>query len=123
MPDIGFDLKQRDLPDIPGPHKTRYREGGPAAPNSQGCVRISLLVGLLWAGDGFMELIMFLIRVRIVQRGRSVSDLSIALQPDDPNGYGIPICFSHRSPFISYRYVDRRQPIPVSLTITNRNLS
>ena len=35
MPHIGFDLRQRDPPDIPGPHKTRDRKGGPASPNNR----------------------------------------------------------------------------------------
>ncbi len=32
MPHIGFDLRQRDPPGIPGPHKTRYRKGRRACP-------------------------------------------------------------------------------------------
>jgi hypothetical protein len=35
VPHIGFDLRQRDPPDIPGLHKNRYRKGRPACPNNR----------------------------------------------------------------------------------------
>jgi hypothetical protein len=78
MPHIGFYLRQRDPPDIPSPHKTRYRKGRHGKRKSRCCIRPCLLVGLIWVGALFLEALELLITFTIVLRGRGLGDSTIA---------------------------------------------